>query len=78
MFCGSLLELSCIEICKMEANMEASVLELYYSSKFCIRKYKKESVCTNVAIKSKEKRLLFVKNNPYESLKTHRDVSFNK
>ena len=34
----------------MEANMEASIMELYYSAKFCIRKYKKESVCTNVAI----------------------------
>ena len=54
MLYGSLLELSCIEICKMEADLEVSVLELYYSAKFCIRKYKKESVCTNVAIKSKE------------------------
>ena len=72
------MELSCIEICKMEADLEVSVLEPYYIAKFCIRKYKKGSVCTNFAIKSKEKRLLFVNNNPYESLKTHRDVSFNK
>ena len=50
MFYGSLLELSCIEISEMEADLEVSVLELYYSAKFCIRKYKKESVCTNVAI----------------------------
>ena len=49
MFYGSLLELSCIEICKMEADLEVSVLELYYSAKFCIRKYKKESVCEEFA-----------------------------
>jgi hypothetical protein len=50
MFGGSLLKLSCIEICKMEADLKVSVLELYYSSKPCVRKCKKGSVCTNVAI----------------------------
>lgn len=58
--------------------MEASIMELYYTAKYGFCECEKGSVCEIVAIKSKEKRLLFVKNNPYESLKTHRDVSFNK
>ena len=50
MFYGSLLELSCIEICKMEADLEISVLELYYSAKHNFRKYKKGRVCEEFAI----------------------------
>jgi hypothetical protein len=50
MFYGSLLELSCIEICKMEADLELSIMELYYNAKLCIRKYNKGSVCENVAV----------------------------
>ena len=50
MFCGTLLELSCIEICKMEADLEVSVLEPYYIVLYCVCECEKGSVCTNVAI----------------------------
>ena len=63
---------------EIEADLEVSVLELYYIVLYCVCECEKGNVCEIVAIKSKEKRLLFVKNNPYESLKTHRDGSFNK
>jgi hypothetical protein len=46
----------------MEADLEVSIFELYYSAKHSFRKYKKGSVCEEFAIKRQEKRLLFVKN----------------
>jgi hypothetical protein len=56
------VELSTFPNSKMEADLEVSIFELYYSAKHSFRKYKKGSVCEEFAIKRQEKRLLFVKN----------------
>jgi hypothetical protein len=50
MFGGTFVELSTFPNSKMEANLEVSFMELYYSANPCVRKCKKGSVCTNVAI----------------------------
>ena len=47
---GSLLELSCFEMRKLEANLEVSILELYYSTKSHFCEYEKGSVCGIVAL----------------------------
>ena len=50
LICGSLLELSCFEIVKIEANLEVSIMEFYYNIKYSFLKYEKGSVCRMVAI----------------------------
>ena len=50
LICGSLLELSCFELSKLEADLEVSILELYYSAKSWLCEHKKGSVCEKVAI----------------------------
>ena len=35
---------------ELEGEMEVSVMELYYSAKYCFCEYKKGNVCGNVAI----------------------------
>ena len=49
LICGTFVELSCFEIVKMEANLELSILELYYSTKSFFCEYEKGSVCGKVA-----------------------------
>ena len=50
LICGSLLELSCFETRKLEAELEVSILELYYSAKYGFREYEKGIVCGKDAI----------------------------
>ena len=38
---------------EMEGEMEVSVMELYYSAKYCFCEYKKGNVCRKVAILEK-------------------------
>ena len=42
---GSLLELSCFETGKLEANLEVSIMELYYIAKKVLREHEKGIVC---------------------------------
>ena len=49
LICGSLLELSCFEMSKIEADLEVSILELYYGTKSFFCEYEKGSVCGKVA-----------------------------
>ena len=49
LICGSLLELSCFELSKLEADLEVSILELYYGTKSFFCEYEKGSVCGKVA-----------------------------
>ena len=48
--CGTLLELSCFEKSKLEANLEVSIMEFYYNIKYSFLKYEKGNVCGMVAI----------------------------
>ena len=50
LICGSLLELSCFELSKLEADLEVSILELYYGTKSFFCEYEQGSVCGMVAI----------------------------
>ena len=50
LICGRLLELSRLDICEMEAKLEVSILEFYYSAKSFFYEYEKGSVCGKVAI----------------------------
>ena len=48
LICGSLLELSCFELSKLEADLEVSILELYYGTKSFFCEYEKGSACEAV------------------------------
>ena len=50
LICGTFIELSCFELSKLEADLEVSILELYYTAKSCFREYEKGNVCGKVAI----------------------------
>ena len=50
LICGIIVELSCFEIGKMEAKLEVSILELYYSAKSWLCEHEKGSACGMVAI----------------------------